>query len=238
MNHRFQGNADMSDHGLSHLSEQYRNFLNPAIKATQISMAVTEAFVYFYLYVLESNTNMLTPQVKEAAAVSDPQSWRAFLAHQTETLSDLYFKSLEDSRILSNLAAHLKSRFDSLVQENLRFLGNQNLWQRDNPSNPVFAAGTLYNAMLEACMDLHLRALEAHTGMLASQLGEATATASPQSWQVFLLRQDEAASKAYQKFLADINTLSDLTMHLQTELNKLIEESSRFVTLSGLSASL
>lgn len=225
MNHRFQGNADMSDHELNPLSKQYRNLLNPAIKATQLSMAVTEAFVSFYLYVLESNTNLLPPQLKEAAAVSDPQRWRAFLAHQIETLSNLYYKSLEDSRILSSLATHLKSKFDSLAQENLRLLDNQNLWRRDNPSNSVFAAETLYNAMLEACMDLHLRALEVHTSILASRLGEAAAATSPQSWVTFLLRQDETTSEAYQKFLADIETLANLTMRLQTELNRLIEES-------------
>ncbi|MDS4030477.1 MAG: phasin family protein [Candidatus Contendobacter sp.] len=213
----------MSDDGLNHLSEQYHKFLNPALKATRISMAVTEAFTYFYLHVLESNTNLLAPQLKEVAAVSDPQSWRAFLVHQTETLSNLYFKSLEDSKMLSSLATHLKSKFDSPAQENLRFLGNQNLWRHDNPPNPVFAAGTFYNAMLEACMDLHLRALEAHTSMLTSQLGEAAA--SPQSWVAFLLRQDKATSEAYQKFLSDIETLANLTMRLQTELNRLIEES-------------
>ncbi|MDG4549910.1 MAG: phasin family protein [Candidatus Contendobacter sp.] len=226
----------MSDDRLSHLSQQYRKFLSPAIKTTQISMAVTEAFVYFYLYVLESNTNLLTPQLKEAAAVSDPQSWRAFLTHQAETLANLYLKSMEDGKMLSSLATHLKSKFDSLAQENLRFLGNRNVWRHGDPPNPVFAAGTLYNAMLEACMDLHLRALEAHTGMLASRLGEAAV--SPRSWLAFLLRQDEATAMAYQKFLADIETLSDRTMRLQTELNKLIEESSRPVGRSGLPASL
>ncbi len=221
----------MSDDGLNHLSKQYRKFLNPAIKATQISMAVTEAFVYFYLYVLESNTHLLTPQLKEAAAVSDSQSWRAFLAHQTETLSNLYFKSLEDSKMLSNLATHLKAKFDSLAQENLRVLGNRNLW-RDNPPNPALTIEALYNAMLEACMDLHLRALEAHTSMLASRLGEAAAV-SPKSWVAFLFRQDEATSRAYQKFLADIETLSNLTMRLQTELNRLIEESPRPIPIPG-----
>lgn len=218
----------MSDYGLNDLAEQYYSFLNPAIKANRFSMAITEAFVYFHLYVLESHVNMLMPQVKEAAAVSDWQSWQEFLNHQTGTLSDLYFKSLEDNRMLSDLATHLKSRFDSLVQENLQLFSNQNLWRHKSLMNPVLAADTLYNAMLEACVDLHLRALEAHTRMLAPRSGEITAAASPRDWQAFLLHQDQAITKAYQKFLSDIQVLSHRIMRLQAEFDKLIEESAQF----------
>ena len=218
----------MSDYELSDLAEQYSSFLNPAIKANQLSMAVTEAFVYFHLYVLESHINMLMPQVKEAAAVSDWETWRIFLTHQTETLSDLYYKSLEDNRMLSDLATHLKSRFDSLVQENLRLFSNQNLWRYKSPMNPVLAADTLYNAMLEAYVDLHLRALEAHTRMLAPRSGEVTPTASPQDWQTFLLHQDQAIAKGYQKFLSDVKTLSHQMMRLQVEFDKLAKESAQF----------
>ena len=218
----------MSDYELSDLAEQYSSFLNPAIKANQFSMAVTEAFVYFHLYVLESHINMLMPQVKEAAAVSDWETWRAFLTHQTETLSDLYCKSLEDNRTLSDLAINLKSRFDSLAQENLRLFSNQNLWRYRSLMNPVLAADTLYNAMLEAYVDLHLRALEAHTRMLAPRSEEVTAIASPQDWQAFLLRQDQAIAKAYQKFLSEVKALSDRMMRLQVEFAKLIEESAQF----------
>ena len=215
----------MSDYGLNDLAEQYYSFLNPAIKANQFSMAVTEAFVYFHLYVLESHINMLMPQVKEAAAVSDWETWRVFLTHQTENLSDLYYKSLEDNRMLSDLATHLKSRFDSLVQENLQLFSNQNLWRHKSLMNPVLAADTLYNAMLEACVDLHLRALEAHTRMLAPRSGEITA-ASPQDWQAFLLHQDQAIINAYQNFLSDVKALSHRMMHLQAEFDKLIEENA------------
>jgi len=219
----------MSDHKPSHLFKQYYSFLNSTVKANQLSMAITEAFVYFHLYVLESNVNLLMPQVKEAVAVSDPQTWRALLVHQTKTLSDLYSKSMEDNKLLSDLAMRLKSKFDSLIQENLRLFSTQNLWQYKNLLNPVFATDTLYNAMLEACMDLHLRALEAHTRMmLAPQTGETTAVNNAQSWQAFLLHQDEAISKVYQNFLGELKTLSDLMTHLQAEFDKLIEESTQF----------
>ena len=224
----------MSDYELSDLAKQHYSFLNPVIKANQLSMAVTEALVYFHLYVLESHVNMVMPQVKEAAAVSDWQSWRAFLTHQTETLSDLYFKSLEDNRMLSDLATHLSSRLDRLVQENLRLFSNQSLWRYKSLINPVLTADTLYNAMLEACVDLHLRALEAHTKMLTPQSGEITATASPQDWKAFLLHQDQAIAEAYQKFLSDVKALSHKIMRLQVEFDKLIEESAQFANPLGL----
>ncbi len=217
----------MNNDEITKMFEHYRNFLNPVVKANKLSAAVLETLVYFHLYTLGSHVNIILPQMKEASVISNPQDLQAFLTQQAETISNLYGKFLDDTRTLSDLATNLGSKFDELIQENLRLIGHQNAQRYQKPLHLALKANDLSNTALEAFMDFHLHTLQSHTSLMMRQMQEASAIHDPQSLRAFLLQQAETISTLHGQILDETEALSGLATRLQAEFDELIQENLR-----------
>ena len=113
----------MTNDALAKMSEQYQNFLAPVIKANKLSATNLEALVNFQMNALQSYVDMAMTRMKSAADISDPASLQAFLTSQSESISSLHQKFMDDAKALADLTTRFKAEFDKLVQDSLASIG-------------------------------------------------------------------------------------------------------------------
>jgi len=113
----------MTNDALAKMSEQYQNFLAPVIKANKLSATNLEALVNFQMNALQSYVDMAMNRMKSAADISDPASLQAFLTSQSESISSLNQKFMDDAKALADLTTRFKAEFDKLVQDSLAGIG-------------------------------------------------------------------------------------------------------------------
>ncbi len=109
----------MANEVLSNMSEQYKNFLNPVIKANKLSAANLEALVNFQMNSLQSYINLAMERMKTAADINDPASLQSFLTSQAESITNLQQKFLGDTKALADLMTGFKAEFDKLLKESV-----------------------------------------------------------------------------------------------------------------------
>ena len=109
----------MPNDAMTKMSEQYQSFLAPVIKANKLSAANLESLVNFQMGALQTYVDMAITRMKAAAEITDPASMQSFLVSQSEAISSLQQKLVEDTKTLSELAGQFKTEFDKLVQESM-----------------------------------------------------------------------------------------------------------------------
>ncbi|MCB1778314.1 MAG: phasin family protein, partial [Candidatus Competibacteraceae bacterium] len=95
----------------------------PVIKANKLSATNLEALVNFQMNALQSYVDMAMTRMKSAADISDPASLQAFLTSQSESISSLHQKFMDDAKALADLTTRFKAEFDKLVQDSLAGIG-------------------------------------------------------------------------------------------------------------------
>ena len=109
----------MTPNVVTQLSEQYQTFLAPVIKANQQSAANLETLATFQMSALQAYVDIAINRIKAVAEIRDQASLKAFMSSQSETMTRLQQKLVDDAKTLGDLAARFTADFGKLAQESL-----------------------------------------------------------------------------------------------------------------------
>ncbi|OPX55801.1 phasin family protein [Oceanospirillum multiglobuliferum] len=107
----------MQDKIMNAFSEQTKNMYAPMRKLNALMVENMEKMTEFQIEALKSYSKMGVNQLKNAAEVKDAESVRDFTAAQTELMSTLSKKVLEDAKSMADMTMEFKQEIEKIVEE-------------------------------------------------------------------------------------------------------------------------
>lgn len=91
----------------------------PLIKANKVMIDNVEKMLLFQMNTLKSYCDIGINQLRAAAEITDPHSLQDFCKRQAEIVQTLQCKFMNDTRILSAMAAGFKTEIEGLTRNTL-----------------------------------------------------------------------------------------------------------------------
>ncbi len=109
----------MYENLLQQLSEQSQKMTAPVTEITSLTVEYMEKLSQFQVEAVKAYTSLGMDQLKNVAAIKDPESLQSFISQQNDVASTVSKKIAEDAKVLSKLGEVFAADIQNLAKKDL-----------------------------------------------------------------------------------------------------------------------